>query len=124
MNPRSREIVLFAITRLDISNNSLTQVPAIIFQLQSLRYLNLAQNKIEKLPDPKDSHQVTSPTSKKMSKLYKSIYTANVLEEIYLQVCYDNDLCYLSIYELLKNFTTNRIIVLIKSLKNYSDYLH
>ncbi|XP_022171675.1 leucine-rich repeat serine/threonine-protein kinase 1 isoform X1 [Myzus persicae] len=85
MNPRSKEIVLFAITRLDISNNSLTQVPAIIFQLQSLRYLNLAQNKIEKLPDPKDSHQVTSPTSKKMSKLYKSIYTANVLEELYLQ---------------------------------------
>lgn len=88
MNPRSREIVLFAITRLDISNNSLTQVPAIIFQLQSLKYLNLAQNKIEKLPDPKDSQQVTSPTSKKMSKLYKSIYTANVLEELYLQVCF------------------------------------
>jgi len=123
MNPRSREIVLFAITRLDISNNSLTQVPAIIFQLQSLRYLNLAQNKIEKLPDPKDSHQVTSPTSKKMSKLYKSIYTANVLEELYLQVCYDKDI-HLFIYELLKHFTTNRIIVLIKSLKNYSDYLH
>jgi len=89
MNPRSREIVLFAITRLDISNNSLTHVPAIIFQLQSLRYLNLAQNKIEKLPDPKNSHQVTSPTSNKMSKLFKSIYTANALEEIYLQVCYD-----------------------------------
>lgn len=91
MNPRNREIVLFAITRLDISNNSLTRLPAIIFQLQSLRYLNLAQNKIEKLPDPNDSNQVTSPTSKKMSKLYKSIYTANVLEEIYLQVCYDYD---------------------------------
>lgn len=122
MNPRSREIVLFAITRLDISNNSLTQVPAIIFQLQSLRYLNLAQNKIEKLPDPKDSHQVTSPTSKKMSKLYKSIYTANVLEELYLQVYYDKDIYY--IYELLKNIITNRIIVLTKFLKNYSDYLH
>lgn len=88
MNPRNREIVLFAITRLDISNNSLTQVPAIIFQLQSLKYLNLAQNKIEKLPDPKYSNQVTSPTSKKMSKLYKSIYTASVLEELYLQVYY------------------------------------
>jgi len=123
MNPRSREIVLFAITRLDISNNSLTQVPAIIFQLQSLRYLNLAQNKIEKLPDPKDSHQVTSPTSEKMSKLYKSIYTANVLEELYLQVGYEKNM-YLSIYEFIKNFTTNRIIVLIKFLKNYSDYPH
>jgi len=89
MNPRGKEIVLFAITRLDISNNSLTQVPAIIFQLQSLKYLNLAQNKIEKLPDPKDCHQVTSPTSKKMSKFFKSIYTANALEEIYLQVCYN-----------------------------------
>jgi hypothetical protein len=73
-------------------------------QLQSLRYLNLAQNKIEKLPDPKDSHQVTSPTSKKMSKLYKSIYTANVLEELYLQVCYDKDIN-LYIYKLLKNVT-------------------
>lgn len=89
MNPRSKEIVLFAITRLDISNNSLTRVPAIIFQLQSLRYLNLAQNKIEKLPNPKD--QVTSPTSNKISQLYKSIYTANVLEELYLQVCYTED---------------------------------
>lgn len=88
MNPRSKEIVLFAITRLDISNNSLTQVPAVIFQLQSLRYLNLAQNKIEKLPDPKYC-QVTSPTCQKMSKLYKSIYTASVLEELYLQVCYN-----------------------------------
>ncbi|XP_050423466.1 leucine-rich repeat serine/threonine-protein kinase 1 [Adelges cooleyi] len=84
MNPRSREIVLFAITRLDISNNSLTQIPAIIFQLQSLRYLNLAQNKIEKLPDFNTS-QVTSPTTKKISKLYKSVYTASVLEELYLQ---------------------------------------
>ncbi|XP_050524105.1 leucine-rich repeat serine/threonine-protein kinase 1 isoform X2 [Daktulosphaira vitifoliae] len=85
MNPRSKEIVLFAITRLDISNNSLTQVPIIIFQLPSLRYLNLAQNKIEKLPNSSNYGHVTSPTTKKISRFYKSVYTASVLEELYLQ---------------------------------------
>lgn len=37
LNPRSQDVVLYAITRLDVSNNSLTWLPPIVFQLQSLR---------------------------------------------------------------------------------------
>lgn len=37
LNPKNHEIALFAITRLDISNNALVVIPPMIFQLQSLR---------------------------------------------------------------------------------------
>lgn len=37
LNPKSQQIVLYAITRLDVSNNALVSVPPVIFQLQSLR---------------------------------------------------------------------------------------
>ncbi|KAJ8870535.1 hypothetical protein PR048_029558, partial [Dryococelus australis] len=36
LNPRNQDVVLHAITRIDLSRNSLTWVPAIIFQLHSL----------------------------------------------------------------------------------------
>lgn len=84
-NPRSYDIALYAITRLDISNNNLTAVPLAVLQLYSLRYLNIAQNKIEKLPVP----ATTSPTKRSLRK--KSIsadelnYTCPVLEELYIQ---------------------------------------
>lgn len=85
-NPRSYDIALYAITRLDISNNNLTSIPLAVFQLYSLRYLNIAQNKIEKLPVP----ALVSPTKKSFRK--KSItttdelnYTCPVLEELYIQ---------------------------------------
>ena len=38
LHPRNQDIVLFAITRIDLSRNSLTWLPPIIFQLPSLRY--------------------------------------------------------------------------------------
>jgi hypothetical protein len=37
LNPRNQDIVLYAITRIDLSKNSLTWLPPIIFQLPSLR---------------------------------------------------------------------------------------
>jgi hypothetical protein len=38
LNPRNQDIVLYSITRIDLSKNSLTWLPPIIFQLPSLRY--------------------------------------------------------------------------------------
>lgn len=66
------QISLGGITRIDISHNSLTSIPADIFSMCSLTYLNAAQNKIEHLPSSDDS-----------------TYNSPVLEEIYLQ---DNSL--------------------------------
>lgn len=81
-NPRNYDIALFAITRLDISSNSLTGLPITVLQLVSLRYLNVAQNKIEKLPEP-----VQSPSKRGRRKGSKEElnYNCPVLEELYLQ---------------------------------------
>lgn len=37
LSPRNQVIALYAITRLDISNNALTELPDMIFQLPSLK---------------------------------------------------------------------------------------
>ncbi|KAF6207493.1 hypothetical protein GE061_015939 [Apolygus lucorum] len=81
VNPKSQDIVLYAITRLDISNNSLGWIPPIIFQLQSLKVLNIAQNKIERLPTLEDFED----KSKNKMNLHSKGYIAPVLEELYLQ---------------------------------------
>ncbi|KAJ8934094.1 hypothetical protein NQ318_004975 [Aromia moschata] len=83
-NPRSYDIALYAITRLDISNNSLTAVPLTVFQLHSLKYLNIAQNKIEKLPIPTPS-PVKKGFRRKLSKGEIVGYSCPVLEELYMQ---------------------------------------
>ncbi|XP_012258936.2 leucine-rich repeat serine/threonine-protein kinase 1 [Athalia rosae] len=70
LNAKNNDLILYAITRIDISHNSITSVPSIIFHLQSLRYLNMAQNKIDMLT-------IELKTSK--DKL------CPVLEEMYLQ---------------------------------------
>ncbi|XP_003425729.1 leucine-rich repeat serine/threonine-protein kinase 1 [Nasonia vitripennis] len=70
LSAKNNELILYAITRIDISQNSITSVPSTIFYLQSLRYLNMAQNKIEALTaEPKNAKDKLCP----------------VLEEIYLQ---------------------------------------
>lgn len=85
-NPRCHDIALFAITRLDLSNNSLASVPLEIFQLDSLRYLNLSQNKVEKLPVPVASSPAKkSYRSKRVFKTDEPNYCCPVLEELYLQ---------------------------------------
>lgn len=82
-NPKNLDIVLYSITRLDISNNSLVSVPLAMFQLQSLRVLNVSQNKIDKLPVP-----VPSPARRGFRRKSVSCedleYNCPVLEELYL----------------------------------------
>ena len=54
-NPRmsnvNRRVPLFAITRVDVSNNSITMLPASLLQLPSLCVLVAAQNKIREFPE-------------------------------------------------------------------------
>ncbi|KAK7078388.1 hypothetical protein SK128_010659 [Halocaridina rubra] len=86
LSPRNQVIALYAITRLDISNNSLTVLPDMIFQLPSLKTLNAAQNKIEKLPSSIGQFidgTVTLP--RKGSKKELFLGPLSVLEEVHLQ---------------------------------------
>ena len=41
---------MHAVTRLDVSNNQLTELPSCVWTMQSLKFLSAAQNKIEFLP--------------------------------------------------------------------------
>ena len=50
LHPRAHHVSLHSITRIDLSNNVVIELPPCVFQLQSLRHLNVAQNKIERLP--------------------------------------------------------------------------
>ncbi|XP_052864950.1 leucine-rich repeat serine/threonine-protein kinase 1 [Anopheles cruzii] len=49
-HPKCHQLALAAVTRIDISHNTLTTLPEELFTLGSLRYLNAAQNKIERIP--------------------------------------------------------------------------
>ncbi|XP_019848391.2 leucine-rich repeat serine/threonine-protein kinase 1 isoform X2 [Bactrocera dorsalis] len=73
-HPMVNEITLTAITRIDFSHNSLSNIPMEIFKLVSLRYLNIAQNKISSLPSNEQS-----PNTAKYS------YNCPVLEELFMQ---------------------------------------
>ncbi len=53
-NPK---LVLGLITRLDLSANQLKTLPVLLFQLPSLRKLNLSDNKIRSLPSPESEHK-------------------------------------------------------------------
>jgi Leucine-rich repeat (LRR) protein len=73
LNIQNQVTAITAITRLDLSNNGLTQVPLCIFQMHSLKILNLSQNKLETLPET-DS-ELLSPmnaTKSGLSKMRKS----------------------------------------------------
>lgn len=89
MNVKSQAISLAAITRLDISNNAITELPICIFQLASLKHLNAAQNKIENLPVTcnktrvQSSSQTKSPKNELGDTLWQ--YQCISLEEIHLQ---------------------------------------
>lgn len=69
-HPKINEVALTAITRIDFSHNNLTSLPLEIFSLVSLKYLNVAQNKLTSLPQPSDTDNT---------------YCCPVLEEIFLQ---------------------------------------
>ncbi|XP_034249520.1 leucine-rich repeat serine/threonine-protein kinase 1 isoform X2 [Thrips palmi] len=90
LNPRNQDIALYAITRLDLSNNALEYVPAAVMQLQSLRYLNLANNKLERLPEPGGSPSSRGVKGRSKGKLRgaaseEAAYNAPSLKELYLQ---------------------------------------
>ncbi|XP_043263337.1 leucine-rich repeat serine/threonine-protein kinase 1 [Colletes gigas] len=70
LSAKNNDIILYAITRIDVSHNSITSIPSTIFYLQSLRYLSVAQNKIDSL-----SAETKNPKDK----------LCPFLEEIYLQ---------------------------------------
>ena len=103
---------LHAITRLDVSNNDLTDIPTSVLQMQSLKQLNLSKNKLEQLPAP-----IIMPKSsyRRGSKNHGSssvenfggggVYNCPWLEEIQLQ---DNRLEFLppSVFTSLKSLST------------------
>jgi len=74
--PKNQLLGLHAITRLDLSTNKLEKIPSSIFTLCSLKYLNLSQNKLDKLDFP---DMISSPW----------------LEEISLQVFNTHDLYFI-----------------------------
>ncbi|XP_045530212.1 leucine-rich repeat serine/threonine-protein kinase 1 isoform X2 [Pieris brassicae] len=78
---------LLALTRLEVANNELRELPRELFSLMSLRYLNAAQNKLERLPTAKDPFEEDYDVGrrKKRDKKSSSVYTAPVLQELYLQ---------------------------------------
>ncbi|XP_054737581.1 leucine-rich repeat serine/threonine-protein kinase 1 isoform X1 [Anastrepha obliqua] len=73
-HPMVNEVALTAITRIDFSHNNLKTLPIEIFKLVSLRYLNIAQNKIASLPLP-----TKIPNSSKYA------YRCPMLEELFMQ---------------------------------------
>lgn len=58
----------------------------------AIRYLNAAQNKLERLPSPSDAFEDEVDSKgrkiKKRSKNRPEVYSAPVLQEVYLQVSY------------------------------------
>ncbi|XP_075989581.1 leucine-rich repeat kinase isoform X2 [Anticarsia gemmatalis] len=77
---------LHAITRLDVSNNELRLLPPELFSMLSLRYLNAAQNKLERLPTSEDPlEDEVESKRRRRKKIRPELYTAPVLQELYLQ---------------------------------------
>uniref|UniRef100_T1K991 non-specific serine/threonine protein kinase n=1 Tax=Tetranychus urticae TaxID=32264 RepID=T1K991_TETUR len=62
LDSQKQSVVLNAITRLDLSNNNLTSVPFCVFQLPSLRILNLSHNRLTTLPEIEEE-KLNTPTS-------------------------------------------------------------
>uniref|UniRef100_A0A8D9E2H8 non-specific serine/threonine protein kinase n=1 Tax=Cacopsylla melanoneura TaxID=428564 RepID=A0A8D9E2H8_9HEMI len=94
LQPRSQSLVLSAITRLDLSHNTLPWAAPALFQLPSLRVLNLASNKIERLPSPlSGDFELASPLHSAASEKKwgrgrggeSRAYWLPMLEELYLQ---------------------------------------
>ncbi|CAG9138603.1 unnamed protein product [Plutella xylostella] len=93
VNPKlgSAASALYAITRIDVSNNELRILPPELFVLKSLRHLNAAQNKLERLPtlsEPFEEDIEASKTrrmKKPNKKLRPAVYSAPVLQDLYLQ---------------------------------------
>ena len=103
------QVSLHAITRLDVSNNDLTEIPTSVLQMQSLKLLNLSRNKLEQLPAPiiipKGYRRGGSKHPSVENFCGGGVYNCPWLEEIQLQ---DNRLEFLppSLFSSLKSLTT------------------
>ncbi|GFS86526.1 hypothetical protein NPIL_84741 [Nephila pilipes] len=85
LTARNQSSALMAITRLDISNNQLTELPLCIFQMASLRHFNAANNKLFKLPEAEHKTSSSSPKTKQDPRtVNQSGWCCPVLEEIHL----------------------------------------
>lgn len=81
-NPKLRftnaESALSSITRLDLSSNNLIKLPICVFQLNSLKVLNLSQNCLQTLPETdtdaylNQSNQLYQSNNKNKSRMSKS----------------------------------------------------
>ncbi|KAM3958672.1 LOW QUALITY PROTEIN: leucine-rich repeat kinase [Aphomia sociella] len=80
----SGRAALLAVTRLELPSNELRLLPPELFSLVSLRYLNAAQNKLERLPTISDPLEEEG-TKQRSKKKRPDVYTAPVLQELYLQ---------------------------------------
>lgn len=83
-------MALGAITRIDISHNALVQLPSELFTLCSLRTLNVAQNRLERLPHGHSTTTASAAASSGSSASNSgnrsaSRYDCPMLEELYLQ---------------------------------------
>ena len=50
-----QHFTVVSIFRLDVSNNELSEIPDVVWSMQSLKFLNLAGNKLETLPSSSNS---------------------------------------------------------------------
>lgn len=80
--PFSSSIVLSAITRIDVAKNRLRELPLAVFQLASLRILNVANNLIEELPAGTTTSNQETPKRKNEAG---STWNCPVLEELHLE---------------------------------------
>lgn len=88
INSQLRFVALGAITRIDISHNALVQLPSELFTLCSLRTLNVAQNRLERLPHGHTAVTTTAAAGSSGSNSGSrsaSRYDCPMLEELYLQ---------------------------------------
>lgn len=96
LTPKNQGISMTAVTRLDISSNELTELLPCIFQMPSLKILNAAQNKLERLPDLESikscaqspsspTRTFTSAKSLSSNSTNNSPWFCPILEEIHLQ---------------------------------------
>ncbi|CAH0730719.1 unnamed protein product, partial [Brenthis ino] len=77
---------LLAVTRLELANNELRVLPREIFSMLSLVYLNVAQNKLERLPTAEDPlEEEEARGRRRRAARERDVYTAPVLQELYLQ---------------------------------------
>ena len=84
LSPKVHCSAVHAVTRLDLSNNQLVELPESVWSMQSLKSLNLAQNKLESLPAA-----VAAPKRIGLSSLRLAgrgpLYNCPALEEVFLQ---------------------------------------